>query len=96
MFQANIPALLGSDVLDQEAVIIDTAASRLTRRTAVKNEDGSLNHIDKWYIPMFRSRRKHVYVNIECSANVLFTQRSVGSTTEPIFLSLSSQTLQSR
>ena len=51
--QANIPPLLGMDVLDREKLVADTVFNRLARRSAKELEDGRLTYVDEWFIPLF-------------------------------------------
>ena len=47
VFQADIPALLGMDVLDRESLMADTVANRLIKRTRLKHKDDTIGFIDE-------------------------------------------------
>lgn len=59
--QADIPALIGMDVLDREHLIADTIFNRLDRCLAYPYEGGSQVYVDEWYIRLIRSSSWHLY-----------------------------------
>ena len=81
---ADIPALLGMDILDRESLIADTVANRLTKRSVV-HDNGSYFYFDEWYMPLFRSKSGHVYVEIDCSTTVMFTRSQLGKLHKQFF-----------
>lgn len=81
---ADIPALLGLDVLDREALMADTVANRLTKRCLAQNE-GSCFYFDDWHVPLLRSKSGHVYVAMECSASVMFTRSQLSKLHKQFF-----------
>eukprot|EP00171_Calliarthron_tuberculosum_P004009 IDg4009t1 len=65
--EADVPALLGMDVLDRENLTADTVLNRLVRRSAVCGKDGTEIYVDSWSVPMVRSESGHVYVHMEAA-----------------------------
>ena len=81
---ADIPALLGLNVLDREALMADTVANRLTRRSLVQN-NGSFLYLDKWHVPLLRSESGHVYVEMDCPSSVMFRRSQLGKLHKQFF-----------
>ena len=48
---ANVPALLGLDILDSEQLYADNVTNRLVHRHVVSNHNGTLQYVDKWHVP---------------------------------------------
>ena len=71
--KADIPALLGLDLLDRESLIADTVANRLKKR-GVAQDGGSFFHFDEWQVPLLRSKSGYVYVEMDCSTSMMFTR----------------------
>ena len=71
--KADIPALLGLDVLDREFLMADTVANRLTKR-GVAQDNGSCFYFDEWHVTLLRSKSGHVYVEMDCSTSMMFTK----------------------
>ena len=74
---ADIPALLGLHVLDREALMANTVANRLTRRSLVQNNSSFL-YLDEWHVPLLRSESGHVYAEMDCPSSVMFTRPQLG------------------
>ena len=71
---ADIPALLGMDVLDGEQFVADTVFHRLARRSAQKLQDGRQAYFDEWFIPLMTAKSRHVYVPIATASTIHFTE----------------------
>ncbi len=72
--QADVPALLGMDVLDREGLVADTVFNRLARRSSVEVGSGTAAYIEEWFIPLIRSPIAHVYTSIEKATRSHFTR----------------------
>ena len=48
---ADIPELLGLDVLDHEALMADTVTRSLTRRS-IEKTTASFLYFDEWHLPL--------------------------------------------
>ena len=64
VFKADIPALLGMDILDRESLTPDTVANRLPKRVTVSGSNGEQMYIDEWHIAMSCFASNHIYVPI--------------------------------
>lgn len=67
---ADISALLDMNVLARELLIAETVNNRLVKRSYVSHEDGSGEYVDEWYMPMYRSRSFHVFVDMMLSSRI--------------------------
>ena len=56
----NVPALLGLDILDSEELYADNVTNRLVHRHVVSNNNGILQYLDKWHVPLSR-HDNHLY-----------------------------------
>ena len=83
--QANIPPLLGMDVLYREKLVADTVFNRLARRSAKDIEDGRLTYVDEWFIPLFSSLSQQVYVPFNCVARNHFTKAQLNKLRSQFF-----------
>ena len=72
--QADVPALLGMDVLDREELVADTVFHRLAHRAAYDIEDGRKMYVDFWFIPLKRSISRHVYAPVDPGIRTNFTR----------------------
>ena len=81
---ANIPAPPGLDVRDREALMADTVANRLTRRSLVQN-NGSFLYFDEWHVPLLRSESGHVYVEMDYPPSLMFTRSQLGKLHKQFF-----------
>lgn len=72
--QADIPPLLGMDVLDREELVADTVFNRLARRSVSTQEDGATVYVDEWFISLVRSKSGHVYVPFNYASRNYFTR----------------------
>jgi len=70
---ADIPALLGLDVLDRERLVADTVFNGLARRVWVKKVNGRDIYIDEWFVPLVRSSSGHVYVSMDIGQHTFFS-----------------------
>ncbi len=48
---ANVPALLGLDILDSESLFADTVTNRLVKRVVTSDPDEPLRYVDEWSAP---------------------------------------------
>ena len=72
---ADIPLLLGLDVVDREGLTPDIAYSVLAERTRMeRNGNGPHLYVDEWGIPMRNSRSRHSYVQTDYSIATQFTR----------------------
>eukprot|EP00171_Calliarthron_tuberculosum_P023610 IDg23610t1 len=71
---ADVPALLGMDILDREELIADTVFNKLARREQVPCKDGTVAYVDVWSMPLERSRSGHVYLSVESCNTSHFTR----------------------
>ena len=74
---ADIPALLGKDVLHRESLMADKVGNRLKKRSVV-HDNGSYFYFDEWHMPLYRSKSGHVYVEMDSSTTVMFTRPQLG------------------
>ena len=81
---ADIPALLGMDVLDHESLMADTVGNRLTKRSVVL-DNVFYFYFDEWHMPLYRSKSGHVYVEMDCSTTVMFTRSQLGELHKQFF-----------
>ena len=72
--RANIPALLGMDVLDREALIADTVAGRLTKRVKTKSKEGQEQFVDEWSVPLYRAPSRHVFARMHFAFATFFAR----------------------
>ena len=70
---ADVPALLGMDVLDRECLAADKVQNHLIRKYSIGKGSGT-THLDEWSIPMTRSDSDHVYVEMDFETSVHFTR----------------------
>ena len=84
LVNADIPALLGMDVLDRESLMADTVGNRLTKRSFVQ-DNWSYFYFDEWHMPLYRSKSGHVYVEMNCSTIVMFTRSQLGKLHKQFF-----------
>ncbi len=70
---ADIPALLGLDVLDKENLYADTVTNRLVKRIITSHPPASLRFSDQWSMPLTRFDN-HVYAPMEFPTAVLYTR----------------------
>lgn len=71
---ADIPALLGMDVMDKESLTHCTVSNRLIKRIVHKDSNGTEIFVDDWYVPMVRSRSNHLYAEMHLSTAMYFTR----------------------
>ena len=65
MVEADIPPLLGMDLLDREELCADTTVNHLAKRTKIECPDGRNIYIDEWVIPMTRADSGHSFVPMD-------------------------------
>ena len=69
---ADIPSLLGMDLLDKESLTPCTVMNRLVKRLPDKNsKDG---YIDQWHVPLTHEISGHLYADIDCSVPMYITR----------------------
>ena len=71
---ADIPALLGMDVMDRELLTPCTITNRLIRKTPQVDSDGTKNFVEEWSVPLLRSRSNHLYAHMDLSTAMYFTR----------------------
>lgn len=71
---ADIPALLGMDILDRECLIAETVPSRLKKRKKYHDQARSPGYFDEWHVSFFRSRGNRVYAEMDCPTILRFTR----------------------
>lgn len=69
--KADIPALLGLDMLDCESLLADTVANRSKKRS-ISHANGFNSPLDEWHATPHRSKCGHIYVDMDCSPSVMF------------------------
>ena len=72
--QADIPPLLGIDILDKESLIADTVSNRLQKRTFFNGQKGEKEYMDAWSVPLCRAESGHVYADMDWSNSVFFSR----------------------
>ncbi len=70
---ADIPALLGLDVLDSESLFADTVTYRLVKRVVTSERDEPLLYVDEWYMPLKRFDH-HVYAKMSFLRSIFVTR----------------------
>ncbi len=50
--QADVPALLGMDILDSEQLDADAVLNLLARGTAINDKNNQIVYVDEWFIPL--------------------------------------------
>lgn len=82
--KADVPALLGLDVLDCGSLMADTVANRLSKRkVALYNGSHYLFYV--WHVQLFQSQSGHVYVEMNFYTLVLFTRVQLGKLHKQFF-----------
>jgi len=71
---ADIPPLLGLDVIDRESLTPDVAFNVLAKRRRKTTADGTPIYIEEWSIPMWRAASRHSYVALSISHPTYFTR----------------------
>ena len=72
--EAEIPALLGLDMLDKELLTADTVTNRLTKRKLFRLQDGSYKHLNECSVPLIRAKSNHVYAEMDLATSSFFTK----------------------
>ena len=72
--QADVPALLGMDILDREGLIADTVANCLTKRVKVSSETGLVQCVDEWSTSLDIAPSKHAYAKMSFSFGTFFAR----------------------
>jgi len=71
---ADIPPLLGLDVIDREGLTPDVAFNVLAKRRQETTAAGTRIYIEEWSVPMWRAASRHSYVALSTSHPTLFTR----------------------
>ena len=71
---ANIPPLLGLDVLDRENLTPDVAYNVLAKRRCIERHNASPIYVEEWAIPMTRAKTRHSYVPLRVQHKKFFTR----------------------
>lgn len=63
---ADVPPLLGLDVLDLNKLMIDNVHNRLARRSKHYSKTTGLDYyVEQWFIPLLRGKSGHLYCNLQ-------------------------------
>lgn len=71
---ANIPPLLGMDIMDANSLYPNTVANRLTKCVETRDTHGNTTFLDQWFVPMQRSHSRHSYAKMAFPAVYFFTK----------------------
>lgn len=71
---ADIPALLGMDLLDKESLTPCTVSNRLAKRVPIIDKEGNKAYVDKWCVPLRRSKSGHLYAQMHLVSGTFFTK----------------------
>ncbi len=71
---ADIPPLLGMDLLDRESLTPCTISNRLIKRIPIFKENGEIEYLDIWSIPLTRAKSSHLYEKMDLDVPVFFTR----------------------
>lgn len=71
---ADIPALLGTDILDKESLTPCTVSNRLVKHVPHKKADGKEVYLDEWPVPVIRSSNNHLYAEMNLSEAIFLTR----------------------
>lgn len=73
---ADIPALMGMDVLDRESLTPCTISNQLMKRILVGTDSktGTPQFCDIWNVPLQRSKSQHLYAKMDLMASTYFTR----------------------
>lgn len=78
--QADVPAIIGMDVLDRENLVADTVYNRLASRKSFAIGNNIMIYVYDWLISLTRSASKHVYVPIDRGNRFYFSLSHISST----------------
>lgn len=73
---ADVPALLGLDILDKHLLNADTVSNMLVKKAIVESDVDGPHVMDEWSIPMSRADG-HVYADIAKANQVCFTRHKL-------------------
>lgn len=73
---ADVPALLGLDILDSHHFVADTVSNRLVKRSIATMEDGQKYCIDDWSVPLIRAHA-HIYADMRFPVLTFFTKQEL-------------------
>ena len=71
---ADIPALVGMNVLDKKSLTPCTITNRLIHKVKGTTRDGKDIMIDSWSVPLIRSPSNHLYAEMESTTPLFFTR----------------------
>lgn len=69
---ADVPALLGLDVLDSHSLTADTVSNKLIKKSVHRNGEGTVSFVEEWSVPLRRADG-HVYVDIAKDERIFFS-----------------------
>jgi len=72
----DVPALLGLDVLDAEALYADNVTNRLVHRSITSNRGGSQKYHDVWSVPLQR-HDGHLYAKMSFPKSMFYTVKEL-------------------
>ena len=72
--QTDIPALLGTNILDRESLIANTVANRLRKPVGVEHKYGTTRYVDEWSVPVYRAHGNDVLARINFPSKVNFSR----------------------
>lgn len=71
---ANIPALLGMDIMDKESLTPCTVSNRLIKRVPIGKAKGEIEYCDQWHVPLTRSASTHLYAQMDFGVQIFFSK----------------------
>lgn len=85
LVDADLPLLLGLDVMDERCLVADTVSNQLIKKPVVQDDTNkSSQTIDDWKIPLVRANQ-HIYAQMKFPYSVLYTRAQLGTTHRNIF-----------
>lgn len=69
---ADIPALLGMDVMDRESLTPCTVTNRLVKRVVDPQKPNG--YLDQWHVPLARAKSRHLFAQMDCDTPVFITR----------------------
>lgn len=69
---ADVPALIGLNVLDVQSLVADTVLNRLVKKMVRSLRNRKFSTIEEWSVPLIRAD-DHLYVKILRPKNIYFT-----------------------
>ena len=73
---ADVPTLLGLDVLDHHCLTADTVCNELVKKTIIRRDGDGVRLIEDWSVPLMRADG-HVYADIAKPDVIYFTRKEL-------------------